>query len=376
MSSIISVANAPTLRFLLNPFSLEPAAFPSTIKWEPTLAGCLSFMFYDELSINLRAGKGGDGCVSFRREKYIPKGGPNGGNGGDGGNIYVVCDENTSDLREFHFNPQWKAENGQPGRGSNQHGRGGKDRFLKFPLGTIIRYAGTDKVAAELTEHGQQVLIMRGGKGGKGNTTFKSSTNQTPREFTFGTPGQEGDFDVEVKTIADVGLVGYPNAGKSTLIGVLTNAHPKTAPYPFTTKQPSVGLLDDKENYRRLRIGDIPGLIAGASENRGLGHRFLRHIERCKVLVILIDIAGVDQRDPWEDYKQLRREMKLYSPDLLEKRQLVVLNKTDLLENDEPIKRFNKKLRKKALCINCADHAGIPALIDRLFAEVAAADAS
>src|SRR5690606_31056364 len=159
-----------------------------------------------------------------------------------------------------------------------------------------------------------------------------------------------------------------------TLIGVLTNAHPKTAPYPFTTKQPSVGLLEDEANFRRLRIGDIPGLIEGASQNRGLGHKFLRHIERCKVLVLLIDIAAEDQRDPWEDYKQLRKEMKLYSPDLLDKRQLVVLNKTDLLEDDAPIQRFNKKLRRKALCINCADHAGIPELIDRLFDEVAKAD--
>lgn len=331
-------------------------------------------MFYDELSIQLKAGKGGDGCVSFRREKYIPKGGPDGGNGGRGGSVFIICDENISDLREYHFNPRWIAENGQPGRGQNQHGRGGKDLELKFPVGTIFKHPESGRIIAELNTHGQRIEVLKGGKGGNGNSTFKSSTNQTPREFTYGTPGQEGDYDVEVKTIADVGLVGFPNAGKSTLIGVLTNAHPKTAPYPFTTKQPSVGLLEDEANFRRLRIGDIPGLIEGASQNRGLGHKFLRHIERCKVLVLLIDIAAEDQRDPWEDYKQLRKEMKLYSPDLLDKRQLVVLNKTDLLEDDAPIQRFNKKLRRKALCINCADHAGIPELIDRLFDEVAKAD--
>jgi len=331
-------------------------------------------MFYDELSITLKAGKGGDGCVSFRREKFIPKGGPNGGNGGNGGSVYVICDENVSDLREYHFNPKWAARNGEPGRGQNQHGHGGEDLRLKFPVGTIFKNPETDEAITELTEHGQEVLLLKGGKGGKGNTMFKSSTNQTPREFTYGTMGEEGDFDVEVKTIADVGLVGFPNAGKSTLIGVLTNAHPKTAPYPFTTKQPSVGLLDDKENYRRLRIGDIPGLIEGASENRGLGHKFLRHIERCKLLLILIDIAAVDQRDPWKDYKQLLKEMELYSPALLEKKRIVVLNKTDLLEDKKPIQRFNRNLKHKAHCINCADETGIPELIDLLFDEIAQFD--
>lgn len=327
-------------------------------------------MFYDELSIYLKAGKGGDGCVSFRREKYIPKGGPDGGNGGRGASVIIECDVNVSDLRTYHFSSRWIAKNGETGRGKDQHGKGADDLLLKFPAGTIFSDKKTGNVVAELTEHGQQIILLKGGKGGKGNSTFKSSTNQVPRQFTMGIEGDEGEFEVEVKVIADVGLVGFPNAGKSTLLTILTNATPKTAPYPFTTKDPSVGLLDDKENYRRLRVGDIPGLITGASENRGLGHQFLRHIERCKLLLILIDIAAVDQRVPFEDYKNLLKEMELFSEKLLEKPRIVVLNKTDLLEDDKAIKAFNKKLGSKAHTISCADEEGIKPLIDRLFEEV------
>ena len=331
-------------------------------------------MFYDELSVILKAGKGGDGCVSFRREKYVPRGGPDGGNGGKGGSVFIVCDENTGDLRDYHFSNRWIAGNGENGKGSKMHGKGADDLYLKFPTGTIFKNKKNGKVVAELTEHGQKIELLKGGKGGNGNATFKSSTNQAPREFTYGTAGEEGEFDLEVKTIADVGLVGFPNAGKSTLIGILTNAHPKTAPYPFTTKQPSVGLLDDKDNFRRLRVGDIPGLIEGAHANRGLGHQFLRHIERCKVLMILIDIGAEDQRDPWQDYKQLIKELGLYSEELLEKRRIVVLNKTDLLEDKKAIQRFNRNLKSKAHCINCVDDDGIPELINLLFDEVAKAD--
>ena len=328
-------------------------------------------MFYDELSIYLKAGDGGDGCVSFRREKYIPKGGPDGGDGGRGGSVIIECDDNEGDLRTYHFSPRWIAKNGGPGRGRNQHGRGADDLVLKFPAGTVFYDKQTHKIVAELTEHGQRIVLLKGGKGGKGNSAFKSSTNQVPRQFTKGTEGEAGEFDLEVKVIADVGLVGFPNAGKSTLLGILTNAAPRTAPYPFTTKDPSVGLLDDADNFRRLRVGDIPGLIEGASENKGLGHQFLRHIERCKLLVILIDIASVDQRIPFEDYQSLLKEMGLFSEDLLKKPRLVVLNKTDLLEDDQPIRDFNKKLGSEALTITCADDEGVrKTLVDRLFQEI------
>lgn len=327
-------------------------------------------MFYDELSIYLKAGNGGDGSASFRREKYVPRGGPDGGNGGRGGNLIIECDVNHSDLRTYHFNSNWIAKNGDCGHGRNMHGRGGDDLVLKFPAGTVFTDKKTGKIVAELTEHEQTITLLKGGKGGKGNTSFKSSTNQTPYQFTEGTEGEEAEYDLEVKVIADVGLVGFPNAGKSTLIGILTNASPKTAPYPFTTKDPSVGLLDDKENFRRIRVGDIPGLIEGASENKGLGHQFLRHIERCKLLVILIDIASVDQRVPFEDYQNLLKEMGLFSEDLLKKPRIAVLNKTDLLVNDKPIKEFNKKLGSEALTISCADEEGMRVLIDKLFDEV------
>ena len=327
-------------------------------------------MFYDELSIYLRSGRGGDGCVSFRREKYIPKGGPDGGDGGRGGSVIVECDENISDLRTYHFSPRWIAKNGETGKGRNKHGKGADDLVLRFPAGTIFYDKHTQKIVAELLENGQRITLLKGGKGGKGNSAFKSSTNQVPRQFTEGTEGEEGEYDIEVKVIADVGLVGYPNAGKSTLLGVLTNATPKTGSYPFTTKNPSVGLLDDPDNFRRLRVGDIPGLIEGASENRGLGHQFLRHIERCKVLVILIDIAAVDQREPFEDYKSLLKEMGLFSEDLLKKPRIVVLNKIDLLEDDKAIKAFNKQLGSDALTISCADEEGVATLVERLFQEI------
>jgi GTP-binding protein len=328
-------------------------------------------MFYDELTVTLRAGNGGDGCVSFRREKYIPKGGPDGGNGGRGGSVIIECDENVSDLRAYHFNPLSQAEKGEQGRGRDQHGKSGKDLILKFPAGSVFTRTEDDEIVAELTQHGQRITLLQGGLGGRGNATFKSSTNQAPRQFTPGTEGACGEYLVTLKVIADVGLVGFPNAGKSSLLGAITNATPKTAPYPFTTKNPSVGLMDDPDNYRRLRIGDIPGLIEGASENRGLGHQFLRHIERCKLLLILIDIAGVDQRDPWSDYRQLLKEMKLYSEALLDKPRIVVLNKVDLLEDQKPVQAFKRKLKAPVLQISCAEGTGLEELKQRLFEEVA-----
>ncbi len=328
-------------------------------------------MFVDEAQVYLKAGDGGRGCMSFRREKFEPLGGPNGGNGGRGGDVILIGDENVGDLTEYKFVPHAKAGKGEHGRGSDQHGAAGKNKVLKVPLGTIVYGAETGNPVAELLFHGHEVVLLKGGEGGMGNTSFKSSTNQAPRQTTPGTPGGEGDFRFVLKTIADLGLVGFPNAGKSSLIGLITNAHPKTAAYPFTTLQPSVGVIEYPEEYRRLFLADIPGLIQGASENRGLGHRFLRHIERCTVLILIIDMAGVDGREPWEDYAQLLQELALYDEALVRKPSLVVANKMDEPTAVDNMKRFRKKHRDLLLYpVSCLTEEGIPELKKAMLAEV------
>jgi GTP-binding protein len=299
-------------------------------------------MFYDETKVYFKAGKGGDGCVSFLRQKYMPKGGPNGGNGGKGGNVLMVADENVGDLRAFHFNPQWKAKNGEPGRGSDQHGKGGEDCLLKVPLGTVVQNRETGEVIYELLEADQEVLLLEGGRGGRGNITFKTSVNQTPRQFTDGKAGEEGEFLLTLKTIADVGLVGFPNAGKSTLLNALSNATPKVDSYPFTTLFPSVGIIEYPEEFDRITMADVPGLIEGAAENRGLGHRFLRHVERCLIILMLIDLAATDGRDPLEDFAQLRSELEQYDPEVASKPYLVAANKIDEDAAPENLERFRQ----------------------------------
>ena len=264
-------------------------------------------MFYDETKVFLKAGNGGDGCMSFLRQKYMPKGGPNGGNGGKGGDLILLADENVSDLRNYHFKKHWNAKNGDPGRGSDQNGKSGLDCILKVPQGTEVVEIQSGEIICELLEHEQEFKLLEGGKGGRGNATFKSSVNQTPRQFTEGKPGMEGEFLFTLKTIADIGLVGFPNAGKSTLLNVLSNATPKIASYPFTTLVPTVGVIDYPDKFCSLTMADVPGLIEGAAENRGLGHRFLRHVERCKLLLFLLDMASTDDRDPIEDFEHLRR---------------------------------------------------------------------
>lgn len=319
-------------------------------------------MFFDEVKVNFKSGNGGDGCVSFRHGKYEPKGGPNGGSGGNGGAVYVVADTNVADLTDYHFKPNWKAKNGEPGRGSQQHGANGADITLKLPEGTVVLDRETGQVVAEVLKQGEPVLLLEGGKGGKGNQVFKSSTNQTPRQFTLGKPGEEGNFRLVVKTIADVGLVGFPNAGKSTLLNLLTNAHPKTAAYPFTTLFPTVGVLEYPEQYERITLADIPGLIEGASDNRGLGHRFLKHIERCKVLLILIDMEGTDGREPIADYQILLNELKLYKPVLLENPIFIAANKMDEPNALDNLKVLKKKLNQPVYPISCVSDEGMEAL--------------
>jgi len=327
-------------------------------------------MFYDEVNVTLKAGKGGDGCFSFRRAKYEPKGGPDGGDGGRGGNVYIVGDTNVADLTDYHFKPGWRAKNGEPGRGSDQHGAKGSHLTLRLPVGTIVVDRETGDPIAEVTEHGEEVLLLEGGEGGKGNAQFKSSTNQAPRQFTLGKPGESGDFRLIIKTIADVGLIGFPNAGKSTFLSMVTNAHPKTGAYPFTTMFPTVGVLEYPEQYERLTLADIPGLIEGASKNKGLGHRFLKHVERCKVLLVMLDMQGTDGREPIADYRVLQKELKLYMPGLVRKPVLICANKMDEPEAPKNLAAFRKKVKETVYPISCVSDEGFEELKQALLAEV------
>lgn len=336
-------------------------------------------MFYDEVNASFKAGKGGDGCFSFRRAKYEPKGGPDGGNGGRGGNVYVVGDTNVADLTDFHFKPGYAAKNGEPGRGADQHGANGEDLVLRLPVGTVIVDRDTDDAFCEVLEHGEKILILEGGEGGRGNAEFKSSTNQAPRQFTLGKPGEEVDVRLMIKTIADVGLIGFPNAGKSTLLNMVTNAHPKTGAYPFTTMFPMVGVLEYPEEYERITIADIPGLIEGASENRGLGHRFLKHVERCKALVIMLDMHGTDGREPLGDYRVLVNELKLYMPGLVKKPVLIAANKMDEPNAPENLKLLKKKVKDTIYPISCVSDEGFIELkkaMLKVVLEVRAAEAA
>lgn len=335
-------------------------------------------MFYDEVKVSFSAGNGGDGCFSFRRAKYEPKGGPDGGDGGRGGDVYIVGDTNAADLTDYHFKPGWKAKNGETGRGSDQHGANGADITLRLPVGTIVVDRDSGDPIAEVLEHGAKVLLLEGGEGGKGNAQFKSSTNQAPRQFTLGKLGEAGDFRLIIKTIADVGLIGFPNAGKSTLLNMVTNAHPKTGAYPFTTIFPTVGVLEYPEQYERITVADVPGLIEGASENRGLGHRFLKHVERCKVLLIMLDMQGTDGRDPLSDYKVLKNELKLYMPGLVRKPELICANKMDEPDALRNLKAFQEKVKETVYPISCVSDEGFAELkqaLVKIVLEVRAAEA-
>jgi GTP-binding protein len=331
-------------------------------------------MFVDECTVKLAAGDGGRGCVSFRREKYEPWGGPNGGDGGRGGDVILVGDVNTNNLVDYKYQPHWNAGRGGHGEGSDCNGREGENRELRMPLGTVVIDTATEKPVAEVLEDGQRIVLCRGGNGGWGNTHFKTSTNRAPRRANAGQPGEAGTYRLVLKSIADVGLVGFPNAGKSSLTGRITRARPRTAPYPFTTLHPQIGVIDftdERRGDRRLLLADIPGLIEGAHENRGLGHRFLRHIERCALLMFLIDMAGVDARDPREDYRHLLRELELYDPALLKKPRLVVANKMDLPEAGPWLAKFRRRHRSvDVIEISCATGDGLDALKRELLRRV------
>jgi GTP-binding protein len=367
-------------------------------------------MFVDKVKIHAKAGDGGNGCVSFRREKYVDRGGPDGGDGGKGGDVVLIADKNASDLSDFYYQPRLVAKHGEHGRGKNCTGRGAKDVIARVPIGTQVfllggpvrRRAATTYhpaaatetfsagstvgqayqsrrqtpslvapaeppggrvLIADLIEDGQRFVLAHGGHGGRGNHHFKSSTHQAPREFEYGEAGEELDAELELKTLADVGLVGFPNAGKSTLISKITNARPKIAAYPFTTLTPNVGIVTyDDDKFPRVRVADIPGLIEGAHEGKGLGLDFLRHIERCKLLIVLLDMAGMDNRKPWDDYKQLLAELNFYNPEILEKPRLVVANKLDLPRAKKNLAAFKKKHRVRVLEISALSGDGLEKL--------------
>ncbi|ATC64701.1 GTPase ObgE [Nibricoccus aquaticus] len=323
-------------------------------------------MFIDECVIKVLAGDGGRGCVSFRREKYEPWGGPNGGDGGRGGDVILVGNDDTNNLIDFKYQPHWRGERGEHGQGADCHGRDGVPAILKLPLGTVVTDEATGKVVAEIINDGEQIVLCKGGNGGWGNTHFKTSTNRAPKRANPGHPGETGSFRLVLKSIADIGLVGFPNAGKSSLTTKITKARPKTAAYPFTTLHPQIGVIDFPKKYDRLLLADVPGLIEGASENRGLGHRFLRHIERCALLMFLIDMAGVDNRDPREDYATLVKELKLYDPALLKKPRVVVANKMDLEGAKENLTKFSRRHKVDILKISCLDGTGLEKLKDEL----------
>ena len=302
--------------------------------------------FVDEAIIRVEAGDGGSGCVSFRREKYVPDGGPDGGDGGDGGSVYLLADENLNTLIDYRFERFHRAERGENGRGRDCTGAGGKDLILKVPVGTRATDQDTGEALGDLTHHGQKLLVAKGGFHGLGNTRFKSSTNRAPRQKTLGTPGKVRNLQLELMLLADVGLLGLPNAGKSTFIRSVSRATPKVADYPFTTLVPNLGVVNPRSGQSFV-IADIPGLIEGAADGAGLGIRFLKHLERCRVLLHVIDIAPIDESDPVEAATSILAELEKYSPKLASKPRWLVINKTDLMleeELDEQIKRLTDAL--------------------------------
>ena len=324
-------------------------------------------MFIDEAEIHVKAGDGGSGCVSFRREKFIPKGGPDGGDGGNGGSVIFVADVGKDTLLDFAGKHHWKAERGEAGMGKKMYGKDGQDLVIPVPPGTLIYDTEHDILIADLNEPGRHLVIARGGKGGRGNWHFRSSTNQTPRYAEPGTEGQERHLKLELKLIADVGLVGMPNAGKSTLLRCISAARPKVADYPFTTLEPQLGIVE-LIGDRRIVVADIPGLIEGAQRGAGLGHAFLKHIERTKVIVHLLDLYPSDGSSPADNYRAIRKELEAFSPLLAEKREIVAPNKIDLSIDDEALEKLRKDLPGVELFpISGASRAGVEKLLETLW---------
>jgi len=326
-------------------------------------------MFIDYAKIYVKAGDGGDGAVTFRKEKYVPRGGPSGGNGGFGGDVVLLAQHNYSTLLDFKYKKHYKAENGDAGASALKDGKGGEDIIIKVPIGTLIKDAETEEVIADLDEDNKSFIIAKGGRGGKGNSNFATSTNQTPRYAEPGKPGEEKEIILELKLIADIGLVGFPNAGKSTLISTISAAKPKIADYPFTTIEPNLGIVKYK-NYKSFTVADIPGIIEGAAEGKGLGLKFLRHIERTRILLFLIDITSENYQ---KEFNVLLNELKKYSPALAAKKKIVSLSKADLVEEKELKKLSKKKIRNAdspLLVFSSATNYGIQELLDYLWSEI------
>jgi len=340
-------------------------------------------MFVDEVDIHITAGRGGRGCLAFRREKYVPRGGPSGGDGGHGGSVYVVASPHINTLINFRFHPEFDAQKGGNGEGSNRTGRNGEDLTLKVPVGTFVfDRTGAPEIAprliADLAHAGDRVLVAKGGRGGLGNAHFATSTNRAPRKVQPGEEGEEKFLRLELKLLADVGLVGFPNAGKSTLISRISAARPKIADYPFTTLTPNLGVVGLSDD-RSFVVADVPGLIEGAHRGQGLGHQFLRHLERTKVLMHLVDVSSGSGRDPVSDLDVIRRELELFAPDLASKPQLVCANKIDALDDEERAAAVERRARDLGLQffrISGVTGAGLPELLEAAWRELAAARAA
>jgi GTPase len=335
-------------------------------------------MFVDEVEIRVAAGNGGRGCIAFRREKFVPRGGPSGGDGGDGGSVYFSASPHLNTLVGFRFHPDFKAERGQHGLGSNMHGRSGRDLVVKVPIGTVVFECpedGSEPVQlADLVEPAARVRIAAGGRGGRGNARFASATNRAPRRADPGTPGEVKRLRLQLKLLADVGLVGFPNAGKSTLISRISAAKPKIADYPFTTLTPHLGVVALGDD-RSFVVADVPGLIEGAHRGLGLGHQFLRHLERTRLLVHIIDVSGQSGRDPVEEFKTIRRELELYRPELAGKPAIVAANKMDAVADRAPVNRLAARLRRRGIRlhrISAVTGDGVQDLVEDMWQHLAA----
>ncbi len=332
-------------------------------------------MFIDHATIQIKAGDGGNGCLAFRREKFVPRGGPSGGDGGHGGHVFVRSTVHLNTLLPFRYKRHFKGGRGRHGEGSNRHGRNGQDTVIEVPVGTLIYHAGSDQLLFDLDEADRQVCVAHGGRGGRGNAAFATSTNQAPRRIEEGKPGEEAHLRLELKVLADVGLVGFPNAGKSTLISRLSAARPKIADYPFTTLTPNLGVVE-YHDYSSFVMADIPGLIGGAHQGSGLGDQFLRHVERSRLLVHLIDVSQAGQPDPVEAFRTINRELELYDSQMLKKPMLVVASKIDSAD-PQRLQRLEEFCRRRSLpleAISAVSGKGLQRMKDSIAAHLKKAD--